>query len=60
MREISRRIKILEKRIGSPKLNIYTFGLIGTTKQEVDEKIKEIERTKPNAVYIIDAWAEKD
>ena len=60
MREISRRIKNLEKRIGPPKLNIYILGLIGTTEQEVDEEIKEIKRTDPNAVCIIDAWAEKD
>lgn len=54
MRELSKRIKILEKQAGTKNAVVYIFDVSGTTQKELDRKIEEIRQNNPKAVFIID------
>lgn len=54
MRELGKRIKVLEKHTGTKNNVVFILDVIGTNEKELNRKIEEIRQKNPKAVFIID------
>lgn len=54
MRELSRRIKQLEGRVGNDVQEVYFIEALDLTEKEIEAEIEKIQQHNPKAVIIID------
>lgn len=54
MREISRRIKRLEERVGNDVKEVYFIEALDLTEKEVEAEIERIQQHNPKAIFFID------
>ena len=54
MREISRRIKLLEGRVGKDVQEVYFVEALDLTEKEIEAEIERIQQYNPKAIFFID------
>ena len=54
MREISRRIKLLEERVGNDVQEVYFIDALDLTEKEIEAEIERIQQYNPKATVFID------
>ena len=54
MREISRRIKLLEERVGNDVQDVYFIEALDLTEKEIETEIEKIQQHNPKAIFFID------
>lgn len=54
MREISRRIKLLEERVGKDVQEVYFIEALDLTEKEIEAEIERIQQYNPKAIFFID------
>ena len=54
MRELSRRIKLLEGRAGKDLQEVYFIDALDLTEKEIEAEIEKIQQYNPKAIVFID------
>lgn len=54
MREISRRIRLLEQRAGKDLQEVYFIEALDLTEKEIEAEIEKVRRDNPKAIFFID------
>lgn len=54
MRELSRRIKLLEGRAGKVLQEVYFIEALNLTEKEIEAEIERIQQYNPKAIFFID------
>jgi len=54
MRELSRRIKLLEGRAGKNLQEVYFIEALDLTEKEIEAEIERIQQYNPKAIFFID------
>ena len=54
MRELSRRIKLLEGRAGKHLQEVYFIEALNLTEKEIEAEIERIQQYNPKAIFFID------
>ena len=54
MRELSRRIKQLEGRVGNDVQEVYFIEALKKNKKEIEAEIEKIQQHNPKAIFFID------
>lgn len=54
MRDISRRIKLLEGRVGNDLQEVYFIEALDLTEKEIEAEIEKIQQHNPKAIVFID------
>ena len=54
MKQLARRVRLLEKRVGFTDKNVYFIEAKDLTEAEIDKEAQRINEINPNAIIFID------